>query len=236
MPPCLDGADGFLKHPRIPQPDPMPEPFEAEEFKTIVEAAAKLRDDPAQRHLYLINLVLRQTGIRSGSVAELHKSWVRRFKSGPILDVAVVKGGTAAYNIDIPEALATLIETEGSRRLPGGAEQGYLLPGSATQRARLVHQHTRWLKTLVKETESLSEQANHRLRDTAGTIAYTVWGRAAAVALLGHADEEINRKNYAKLKIDVSDLMRAELAHVARLVTSTQPANVVPIEQGTAAA
>jgi hypothetical protein len=144
-----------------------------------------------------------------------------------MLHVRIVKGGTAAYSIPVSDTFAD--------KLNACEGEGYALAGTPAQRSELIKAHGTWLKGILEETDTLSEQSNHRLRDTVASICFSTWGRDVASEMLGNG-KEVNRRHYARLRINVTPLMRAELAHAARLHVSTQPANVVPIEQCTAAA
>jgi len=225
----------FLAVPLLPEEDPLPEPFTTEQFQTIVEAAEKYRDHPTLSHRYKINLALRQTGMRSGSAAWLHRGWLSQFHDGPMLHVRKVKGGTAAYSIPVSAELAAILRPSRAFTVWTGEpppDTGYLLPGNDKARMKLVEEHGAWMKTLTPATESRSEQSNHRLRDTAAGICYSWLGREAAMEMLGHSSRKVNARNYAKLRINVCELMKRELAAAQRLVH--QPSNVLKMETAAA--
>ncbi len=220
---ALPDMNGFLTHPLLPEFDVEPEPVKAPEFAVMVAEARAL---PADDTRAWINLVLRQTGIRSGSLVHLHQDWLEKFEDGWTLHVRVVKGGTARYSIPVSDELAELLQ----------GRKGYLLPGDEKERKRLVSEHSKWLKTILPETSSRSEQGNHRLRDTVAGIVLGMLDREASSAMLGNS-RKVNAKHYARLRINVSDLMRTELAAALRLrmQQSAAPANVVTMPQPVAA-
>lgn len=236
LPKGITQPGGFLKHKTLPEFAPAPEPFEAEQFAVLVEAAEKLWGTPGKWPLAAINLALRQTGMRSDSLVHLHQSWLKHFgDDGWMMEVRKVKGGTAEYSIPVSDRLAmtllapgrpfTLWTGEPERQ----ADTGYLLPGHENARKRALRDHTRWMKTLLPPTQSLSEQSNHRLRDTAAAICYSWFksdGRKVSSEMLGNG-WKVNEKHYAKLRINVSDLMKRELAHAQRLLH--RPENVLPM-------
>lgn len=207
FPPALTKEGGFLRHALLPELQPEPAPLTIPEFQAIVEAAEKFKDHAEFGHRYIINLALRQTGLRSGSVEHVHRDWVHKFNEGYMMEVRKVKGGTAQYSIPITEELATMIL----------ASEDYLIPGDDAARGRLVQEHGTWMASLVA-APARGFQSNHRLRDTVAAICYSWLGRDAAVEMLGHSSRAINAKSYARLRIDVSDLMKTELAHAQRAV------------------
>lgn len=55
------------------------------------------------------------------------------------------------------------------------------------------------------------------MRDTVAAVLKSWLGMEVAVEALGHADAKTTMKHYAKLRMDVSDLMRAELGAFQRV-------------------
>jgi integrase len=208
----LPPMDKFLKHPGLPEASVVPEPVRGDEFAAMLAAAEALPVGDVRR---TINLILRQTGMRSGSLVHLHRDWMEQFPDGWVMHLRRVKGGTAEYSVPVTEEVAQAVL----------GSDGYTLPGDEAARARAVQAHSAWVKTVIGETASRSEQGNHRLRDTAASIAFSWLGRDAAVEMLGNG-REVNKKHYARLRIPVTDAMRHELRAALRL---TQPGNVVPM-------
>lgn len=211
----LPPLEKFLKHPGLPQMSAMPEPVKGKEFDAMLKAVDALPADDVRR---TCNLILRQTGMRSGSLLHLHKDWLEKFDDGYMLHLRKVKGGTAEYSIPVTDEVAAVIL----------ARDGYTLPGDTeADRDKVVRQHTAWVKTVIGATDSRSEQGNHRLRDTVASIVFSWMGRDAAVEMLGNG-REVNKKHYARLRINVTEAMKHELRAVKRLRQDLAP-NVVPI-------
>ncbi len=208
---ALPNLDGFMKHPLLPELSVLPEPVKGTEFAAMLEAVGKLPEGDVRR---TINLILRQTGMRSGSIMALHKNWLEKFEDGYTLHVRTVKGGTAEYSIPVSDEVAAVILER----------EGYTLPGDEKERRKAVEMHSTWVKTVIGETSSRSEQGNHRLRDTVASIAFSWLNRDAAVEMLGNG-REVNKKHYAKLRINVTEAMKHELRAVKRL----SPGNVLSI-------
>lgn len=206
---ALPNLDGFMKHPGLPESAVVPEPVKAGQFDAMLAAVAALPEGDVRR---TVNLILRQTGMRSGSLVALHRDWLEKFEDGYTLHIRTVKGGTAEYSLPVTEELAALVL----------ASDGYTLPGDERERRRAVESHTAWVKTVIGESTTGSEQGNHRLRDTVASIAFSWLGRDAAVEMLGNG-REVNKRHYAKLRINVSEAMKHELRAAKRL----RPENVV---------
>jgi integrase len=213
----LPDLAGFMKEPFLPTEDKEPQPIKEAEFAKMLAAAqdlgsGKFRNSTGNNEggeLALVNMILRQTGMRSGSVEALHRDWLEDLRSGPVIHVRVRKGGTALYSLPISEDLAAVI-----RSRPGFT----VLPdGSPNERHELVHtKHNAWLKAIIGGAGE-RVQGNHRMRDTVATILLTWLGIEAAKLALGHADERVTLKHYGRLRIDVSDAMRHELRAFAKV-------------------
>lgn len=202
----LPDLTGFLKEPLLPVlaggPDPVKEPL----FSAMVEAARAMGGD-----IGLVNLILRQTGMRSGSVEHLHEDWLEKMADGWWLHVRKRKRGTAEYSIPVSDELAGIMRKR----------KGFTLGGTEASRRELVHvAHNEWLKQIIGGAGERT-QGNHRLRDTVATILMSWRGLEAAKLALGHADERTTLKHYARLRLDVSDVMRSELVAWSRLAKFT---------------
>lgn len=204
----LPDLSSFMKEPLLPEDDMEPRPVREAEFAAMLKAAAAR---PANDELGLVNMILRQTGLRSGSVEALHADWLEKMRDGYWMHVRVRKGRTALYSIPISRELAARILRR--RRKPA-----VVLPdGTTAQRRELVHKaHNEWLKGIIGGAGE-RVQGNHRLRDTVATALMAWLGMEAAKLALGHADEKTTQKHYARLRMDVSDAMKAELVAWTRL-------------------
>lgn len=213
----LPDLDGFLKHPVLPAAAPEPEPIEGDLFAVMVAEAEGLRRAGDLRGV--VNLIYRQTGLRAGSMMALHSDWLRRFDDGWMLYVGTVKGGTARYNIPVGDELAAEML----------ARPGFTLGATEEARRAALKSHTEWLKGVVGAA-ARGSQAGHRLRDTVAAVLFSWLGREAAVEMLGHADATVNQKHYARLRINVTEPMKLELAAATRLgCVRGAPGNVVPL-------
>jgi len=197
----LPDLASFMKEPPLPTLDGEPEPVREAEYAAMLAAWAAL---PADDELRLVNLLLRQTGMRSGSVAAVERDWLEDLRSGPVIHVRKRKGGTRLYSVPISEDLAAII-----RSRPAGP---VLLPkGTDRDRKELVTvRHNAWLKQIIGGAGERT-QGNHRLRDTVATVLLSWLGIEAAVLALGHADRKTTLQHYGRLRIDVSDAMKQEL-------------------------
>jgi len=196
---ALPDLSSFLKEPFLREGDSEPEPIKETEFAAMLGAWSLL---PADDELRLVNLLLRQTGMRSGSVIALERDWLEDLRSGPVLHVRVRKGGTALYSVPVTEDLASII-----RARPAGP----VLRGTEAQRKELVTtKHNAWLKAIIGGAGERA-QGNHRLRDTVATVLLSWLGIGAAKLALGHADEKVTLKHYGRLRLDVSAEMKHEL-------------------------
>lgn len=202
----LPDVAGFMREPLLPQEDSEPHPVRAAEFDAMLAAAPA-----APKEIALVNMILRQTGLRSGSVEALRADWLEKLKDGWWMHVRVRKGRTALYSVPISRELAARILRR--RRKPA-----VVLPdGTPAQRHELVHKlHNEWLKGLIGGAGE-RVQGNHRLRDTVATALLSWLGMDAAKLALGHADEKTTQKHYARLRIDVSGAMQTELVAWGRL-------------------
>ena len=202
----LPDVTSFMNEPMLPQADAEPQPVRAAEFDAMLAAAAA-----APKEIALVNMILRQTGLRSGSVEALNANWLERMGDGWWMHVRVRKGRTALYSIPLSRELAAKILRR--RRKPA-----VVLPDATpAQRHELIHKtHNDWLKSFIGGVGE-RVQGNHRLRDTVATALLSWLGMEAAKLALGHADEKTTQKHYARLRIDVSKPMKAELAAWERL-------------------
>jgi len=205
----LPDLSSFMREPMLPQEDSEPAPVRAAEFDAMLAAAAA-----APAELALVNMILRQTGLRSGSVEALRADWLEKLKDGWWMHVRVRKGRTALYSVPISRELAARILRR--RRKPA-----VVLPdGTPGQRRELVHKlHNEWLKGHIGGAGE-RVQGNHRLRDTVATALLSWLGMDAAKLALGHADEKTTQKHYARLRMDVSEAMKQELAAWRRISRS----------------
>lgn len=201
---ALPDLRGFLDEPLLPVLQGEPAPVKEAEFAAMVAGAAAMGGE-----LELVNMIFRQTGLRSGSVLGLHRDWLERLRDGWWLHVRVRKGKTALYSIPVGEELAgRILSRPGLTVLPGGSEG---------ERLALVNGgHNEWLKGIVGGAGGRG-QGNHRLRDTVACVLRSWLGMEVAVEALGHADAKTTMKHYAKLRMDVSDLMKGELGAFQRV-------------------
>jgi integrase len=202
----LPDVTGFMTEPMLPVEDAEPDPVREREFAAMMAAAAE-----APEEIALVNMILRQTGLRSGSVEALRADWLEQMRDGYWLHVRVRKGRTAMYSVPITEELAAKI-------LERKDAPAVVLPeGTAAQRHELVHKaHNEWLKRIIGGSGE-RVQGNHRLRDTVATALLSWLGMEAAKLALGHADEKTTQRHCARLRMDVSEEMKAELVAWTRL-------------------
>lgn len=202
----MPDVSGFMTEPLLPVDDIEPDPVREREFAAMLAAAAE-----APAELALVNMILRQTGLRSGSVEALRADWLEKMRDGYWMHVRVRKGRTALYSVPITDELAEIIL---SRK---DAPAVVLPDGTPAQRHDLVHKaHNEWLKRIIGGTGE-RVQGNHRLRDTVATALLSWLGMEAAKLALGHADEKTTQKHYARLRMDVSEEMQEELKAWKRL-------------------
>jgi|GEM_PF-4715941 len=216
--------DGFRKGPWLPEEDSRPEPLDGKQFTAMLKGAEELRRTrPA---LALVNAVLRQTGLRSAYVVAIHASWLVKVGGRWHLEIRNrtepkfrKKPGTRDQMIPLTRMVAAALLANRRKGdyliLPGGTEK---------QREELVRmQHNEWVKTIIGGTGERT-QGNHRLRDTVGSILWSIDKPTAAQEALGHSSVDTTAKHYAK-RIDVTALMRREMG--AWLQEERQPENVI---------
>lgn len=214
----LPDLSGFRGARLLNQEDARPEPLSKAEFdRMCVEADGFMAsEDMGLKRRGMMNLMLRQSGMRVGSLRLLDATWVRKLDSGWVCDLKDVKGGTEPYAIPVTDEFAQLA-------LGGGRdEHGKAVPLFKKGWKALWCGHNAWLAGIIGGMGVKTQKA-HRLRDTAGTIAKVAYGLAAAVELLGHANARMTTRNYAKMQWDVSPRMMQELRAAKRLI----PANIV---------
>lgn len=202
----LPDLSGFLEEPLLPEVAAEPAPVKEAEFLKLLAAANGL---PRTDDLWLVNLIFRQTGMRSGSVVALQKDWLEKLRDGWWCHVRVRKGKTALYSVPVSDELAAIIN---------GREGFTILPlGSDADRAKLVNgAHNEFLKRIIGGAGERT-QGNHRMRDTVACILKSWLGMEVAAAALGHADAKTTMKHYARLRMDVSAEMKRELGAFQRL-------------------
>lgn len=207
----LPDLRGFRGAKLLRQAEARPEPLSAAEFdKMCAEADGFLESaEEGLRKRGMMNLMLRQTGLRVGSLRRLDGSWVRKVGDAWVCDVRDVKGGTEPYTIPVSERFAEFARESA----PG-------VPLFAEGWKELWRGHNDWLAGIIGG-RGLRTQKAHRLRDTAGTIVKCWLGLPAAVELLGHANASMTIKSYAKLQWEVSERMKLELGAARRLVAGS---------------
>lgn len=183
----------------LPLPPRAPEPVIGAEFDAMVAAREAMRE--AEPGLYLVNKVLVQTGIRSGSVKDLRGDWARVVNGQWILHVKVTKANTREYSVPITEELGREIQAAGA---------GYCFGKDEAARHDLVCcRHNAWLKLFVADPRRGS-QGNHRLRKTLASAVLALKGIEVARRVLGHADKAVTEASYAAVGVDVTEIMRRE--------------------------
>lgn len=201
----LPDVSGFMRL-SLKEDAGKPEPLTAEEFEKVVAHFDALKE--TRPELWRVNLVIRQTGLRSlSSAMQVHRSWLRRLKDGAWLSVT----GKTSYTIPVSEELAREIERC----------EGPLFPEAA--RAALLREHTERLKALVGAGSG--GQVNHRLRDTVASACWSWLGLEAAQEALGHKSPLQTLNAYAS-RMDVSEAMKRELQAWPRVL----PQNVVRLQ------
>jgi integrase len=210
----LPDVSGFVKAPRLPEVEALPEPFSAVEFAELCGTFDALR--VSQPDLWLLNLITRQTGMRPRYVMGLRGSWLvegdggRWFielKSRPEEGFGKKKGRkSATLNQLIP--VTDMVRAEIQRRGPG-LTVGAALGKSA--RADLGREHNALIKRVVKD-EGSHGQGAYRYRDTVACVLGFLLGLEAAQRALGHKTALTTLQHYTRDLPRVSDLMRAELA------------------------
>ena len=216
---ALPDLSGFLKGPWLPEEDATPDPLGIDEFTAMVGAANGLyRTD---RELWLVNVLLRQTGLRSSYVESARHSWLVKhggrwwieIKNRPAEGTPDEKGrypvpafrkkrGTRDQQIPLSAEVARVLR---------GRKEWLVLPdGTMGQRGELVDKrHNAWLKGIIG---GLGErgQGNHRLRDTLASVLWSLDKPTAAQEALGHSSVDTTAKHYGK-KIHVSACMKGQV-------------------------
>lgn len=194
----LPALTAWMEYPLLPEADVEPEPLTVAQFAAMVAAAENLREsDP---DLWLCNRVLRQTGLRVGSIAEMRADWVEKGARGYRLLVKSRKSGTSLYSVPLlPETAEAIL-----------ARPGLTFGDDAVARERLVNtRHNAFLKGIIGDPQR-GQQGAHRLRDTLAGGLYDLLGKEAAQRSLGHASDKTTLEHYARVPLMASDLMRAE--------------------------
>lgn len=206
-----DSLAGWKSFQLLPEPSKIIDPIVGDDFKRMVEAreAMKLADP----QLYLVNKVLTQTGIRSGSVQEMRGDWAVMDNGVWKLHAKEVKSGTIQYAVPITEELAREIQAAGMTndecRM---TNDGFCFGETEAARHEVVcSRHNAWLKSLVAGPRHGS-QGNHRLRKTLASAIRALRGIDEARKLLGHADKEVTEASYAAVGVQVTPEMRQEFA------------------------
>lgn len=198
----LPDLTGFMEL-SLKQGEGKPEPLNAAQFDAMVSHFDGLR--LTQPDMWLVNLVVRQTGLRSlSSAMQIHKDWLRKLNDGYWLSVT----GKTRYTIPITDTLANEILRC----------DGFLFPAST--RKTLLSQHTEILKGIIGA--GIGGQVNHRLRDTVASACWSWLGLEAAQEALGHKSPQMTLSAYAA-RMDVSETMKHELRAWPRVL----PQNVV---------
>lgn len=215
---ALPDVSGFLKR-RLRAPKDTPEPVEAREFAVMVEHFDGLRE--SRPDLWLCNAVLRQTGMRAGTVAAFDMAWLRKLDDGWWCDIREGKDVKTTYSVPLADDLVA-------------AFRRFSISGFSKA---LLDEHTAMLKGVIGA--GTGGQVNHRLRDTVASALYHWLGIAVAQEALGHANEKVTRDHYAR-RMDVSDLMKREMDAWKRVVPahatgSGLPGNVVTMPAAQAA-
>jgi integrase len=205
----LPDVSGFRTFPLLPEESPEAHPLTPDEFAAMVAAAHEVQ--AAEPELWLVNVLLRRTGLRSSYLLAAKSSWLER--EGDRWHLAIrnrkdegfrKKRGTRDQAIPLDDELAAVLT----------ARDGFLvLPaGTAGERDDLVRRrHNAWLKSQIGGLGETT-QGNHRLRDTVASALWTLYGSAAAQEALGHASADTTAKHYAKRLTSVNEVMRQELA------------------------
>lgn len=224
-PRLLRGLHEFRTARLLKEEAPEPDPLTTGQFAAVMQCSRCLRW--LDEELWLCDLVLRQTGLRSAYVEGMRGSWLITEAGGIWLDVKnrpeegfKLKPRTRAQKVPLSEDLALLLQ---ARARKVGKDGFLLLPeGSPRARGRLVHgRHNEWLKARIGGLGELC-QGNHRLRDTVASALCTLYGVAVAHAALGHTTPMTTMKHYAKLMPEVTALLRDELRAWARLTGAGQ--------------
>lgn len=227
---ALPDLTPFMKHPLLPVEMEEPEPLSGAQVIAMLGAWDTMQSlhgiGPLQngasnqfdfatvfkaREICLINWVLRETGIRSGSLAQIHPAWVKRLQNGFWLEVRDRKGKTRLYSVPLSDEL-------GTRLCLGGciADDGYLIQGATpAARARRVQDHNAWLKGVIGSP--VKGQGNHRLRDTLATALLSMYGPEVAAHALGHENVATTLRHYGRLQVDVPARLQEALRVFARL-------------------
>jgi integrase len=210
----LPDLAGFIKAPRLPEAEALPEPFLSAEFARLCEAFDALRE--TNPDLWLLNLIMRQTGMRPRYVMGLRGSWLVerengewsiQLKSRPEEGFGKKKGKkSATLNQWVP--VSELVRSEIVAR-----GMGLTIAGGLTKSARvaLEKQHNALIKKLVGD-EGSHGQGAYRYRDTVASVMADQKGVEGAQLALGHKSALTTLQHYVGALPGVSGLMRAELA------------------------
>jgi integrase len=241
---ALPDLTAFMKG-RLRSNDALPEPVEADEFQKVIDLFDGLKANSqsgTDRQVWLCNLVIRQTGMRSlSSAMQLHRDWLRKLQDGYWLNVE----GKTRYQIPITDELATeILKSDNYTFCPNQAKPGPEAPIgakaeweaacklNAARRQAILDEHTTLLKSVIGA--GTGGQVNHRMRDTVASACYHWLGIATAQEALGHTDAKTTRKHYAR-RMDVSPLMKQEMRAWKRVAGHEDtPPNVLTMPQAAA--
>lgn len=198
----LPDLSGFLTAPTLQEPDLDPTPLTEAQFDAMLAARAM-----AQEEMRKINVIATQTGMRPGSLAHLHTSWLRRRNDGWGIDIPV---GKTRYTLPVTDEVAEIV-TEA---------KGFVIAGDDAARVRALANHTRWVKKVLGMEGK--GQGTYLLRKTAACIVRTLHGQDVVRDFIGHEDRK-SLKHYVQVNIHCSPAMRHELRAAQRLV----PGNVI---------
>lgn len=210
----LPSLTEWMEYPLLPEVAVEPEPIPGEVFARLVKESEALREsDP---DLWLCARVMRQTGLRVGSISQMRDDWVVRGSRGWRLELrrrGDRKSGTAAYSVPITEETARAIQ----------ARPGFTFGEDAEARERLVTgRHNAFLKGIIGEPVR-GRQGGHRLRDTLAGAVFDLLGLEAAAKALGHASDKVTLAHYARVPIVATAEMRAEYAAFLSVAASAAP-------------
>lgn len=202
----LPELGGFLTEPLLPEADLFAEAWPAGAFAAMCAAADAL---PPGDPLGIVNLALRQTGLRTSELLAARRSWLIEEGGRRFLwvrdreDEGYATKGVRPRKVPLsPELGDYLAGLEPGAPLVPGSD-----PGNLVRKA-----HNRFVKTFIGGIGDRGSQGNHRLRDHVASVLYTLAGEQVAASALGHVSSLTTVRHYADRIIEVGERERRELA------------------------
>ena len=202
-------------------------PWDEEVYRAMDEASLKLKDE--QPELWLVNALLRRTGVRDAELLAAKRDWIEEDAAtgrawlvikNRGAEFKVLKHGRAYRRLELDEELKGVL-------LP---KKGYLItapaqvnePGTGTRTSSgeapwarydfIYRTHCEWLRQFIPDRV----KANHELRMYAGSLVFKRDGLAAASYFLGHKSVVTTERYYVAYLGETPMLDGAAVASAGR--------------------